>query len=298
VPEDTIPILAKSGDPLEQEICKHVDDLRPLLQPYSEIWFNHVAIRRVLDNSTVEKDWMNFAGSHYSAIVRVFHARDALKKLEPLVLCEAKEEDVGRILLDVHREWASFWEHIGSSIDNLALAFEDSVPPIIKDDGREVLMRKYEDVAYAYNRRTQFIHSRIVPAKVKDNMVQFRARITERRQRRIEPKESRWDLPYDSEHVLGDILEVEWKNFINVMTDVWSWLRTELRERDLAAKDLKAKKLEGANSRQIQDLYIEIPDERTPISNISMPRELRIETQEVRIPNFLDAPPPSGQRPG
>jgi hypothetical protein len=241
---------------------------------------------------------MNFAGSHYSAIVRVFHARDALKKLEPLVLCQPKDEDLGRILLDVHREWASFWEHIGSSVDNLALAFQDSVPPIIKGDGREVLMRKYEGVAYAYNRRTQFIHSRIVPAMVKDDMVQFRARITERREPRIEPKESRWDLPYDSEHVLGDILEAEWNKFITVMTDVWSWLRTELGDRDEAAKVIKAKKLSGASSRQTQALYMEIPDERMPISNISMPTKVRIETQEVKTPDFLNAPRPSGQGPG
>jgi hypothetical protein len=70
-------------------------------------------------------------------------------------------------------DWASFWEHIGSAIDNLALCFLDSQPAIFKEDAREELMRKYDNIAYAYNRRTQFIHSRIVPAT---NRATFRRR--------------------------------------------------------------------------------------------------------------------------
>jgi hypothetical protein len=296
--EDTIAVLATQGDPLEREICKHVDDLRPLLQPYSEIWYDHIVIRRIDDNAKVDTDWMNFAGSHYSAIVRAFHARDTLRKIQPLVLCEAKEENIGRILLDVHREWASFWEHIGSTIDNLASAFQDSIPPIIVDDGkspsREALMRKYEGIAYAYNRRTQFIHSRIVPATIENDLVQFRGRITDRRDRRNEPKTSDWELPYDSQYVLGDILEAEWDNYIKVMTDAWWFLRNELRHKDLAAEELRKKIRREDSSRQIQEPHVAIPYGGTPISNIEMPRNLRIESQELGNPIFFDSPPPSG----
>jgi hypothetical protein len=295
---DTIAVLASQGDPLEREICKHVDELRPLLQPYADIWCDHILIRRIEDNARVEPDWMNFAGSHYSAMVRVFHARDTLKKLQPLVLCETKEEDIGKILLDVHREWASFWEHIGTSIDNLASAFQDSKPPIIVDDGksasREALMRKYEGIAYAYNRRTQFIHSRIVPATIKNDLVQFRGRITDRHDRRNEPKSSTWEKPYDSEYVLGDILEAEWGNYIRVMTDAWWFLRNALRDKDLAAEKLRKKILREDSSRQFQEPQVAIPYRGTPISNIEMPRFLQNESQDLRNPNFFDPPPPSG----
>ncbi len=203
MPANTIPVLAKSGDPLEQEICKHSEELRMVLQPYSEVWLNHVMLRRCGDNSRVDDDWMNFAGSHYSAIVRVYHAYTALNKLNEYAVAEVPKDQIGVFLLEVHREWASFWEHIGSAIDNLALACEDSDPPVIKENGREFLMRRDENIAYAYNRRTQFIHSRIVPANVTDNLVQFRIRIMERKHRRLEPKESRWDLPYDKDIALG-----------------------------------------------------------------------------------------------
>jgi hypothetical protein len=209
-------------------------------------------------------------------------------------LCEAEEGNIGRILLDIHREWASFWEHIGSTIDNLGLAFQDSMPPIIKGVGREELMRKYPNIAYAYNRRTQFIHSRIVPAKVENNLVQFRARITDRRDRLNEPKFSAWDQPYDSDYVLGDILESEWDIFIKVMTDAWWWLRNELMEKDLKAKDLRKKITKEDPRRQVQELYVAIPHEGTPISNIEMPRYIRIESHEVRNPKLFEPPPPSG----
>ena len=210
MPENTIPVLERSGDPLEREICRHEEDLRIVLQPYSEIWFNHVFVRRIGNGSRVAKEWMNFAGSHYSAIMRVYHALVSLRRLDQLAIAQIPETETGEFLLKVHQHWASYWEHIGSAIDNLALAFEDCQPPIIKVEARKELTGKYSEIEYAYNRRTQFIHSRIVPAIVRDGIVTFRIRTTERTYRHLEPKESRWDFPYDSELVLGEVLPEEW----------------------------------------------------------------------------------------
>ena len=97
--DDTIPALAKCGDPLEQEICRYVDQLRIVLQPYSEVWLNHIVVRRVDDNSRVEEAWINFAGSHYNAILRVFHAYRSLCTLNDYALLEVKP-------------WSSFSLHL------------------------------------------------------------------------------------------------------------------------------------------------------------------------------------------
>ena len=297
--ENTIPVLARSGDPLEREICRSVDDLRLVLQPYSEIWFNHVFVRRVGDGSRVADEWMNFAGSHYSAIMRVYHALTMLRNLNDLAIAEVPEAETGAYLLKVHRQWASYWEHIGSAIDNLALAFEDSVPPVINKDGREELMRKYEGIAYAYNRRTQFIHSRIVPAVIRDGLVQFRIRTAERAHRHLEPKESRWDFPYDRELVLGDVLPSEWKNFLGAMTDAWNWLRDELRKRDAGRLRAMEVRFGGLSGPEVQEMASRIPSGPAgpgPISNIQFDPGHAPQSTPVQIPDFLNPPPPSGNR--
>ncbi len=296
MPQNTIPVLAKSGDPVEKEICKYVDDLRIVLQPYSEVWFNHVMIRREGDNSRVEKDWMNFAGSHYSALLRVYHAFKALRKLNDYAVSEVPSDQVGAFLLNVHEEWANFWEHIGSAIDNFALACEDSVPPVIKDDAREVLMKDHEDIAYAYNRRTQFIHSRIVPATVRDGIVTFRVRIEERRHRHLEPKESRWDLPYDKELALGDILPKEWEVFLKAMENKWYWLLSRLRDLDEGRLKVMQVRFDGISSEQLRDQLLSQADGRAPISSIDFHPPKKTSSVPVNniVGDIAQGPGPSG----
>ena len=281
--DDTIPVLAKYGDPLEQEICRHVDQLRIVLQPYSEVWFNHVVVRRVDDNSQVEEAWMNFAGSHYSAILRVFHAYRSLCTLNDYALREVTADDVGKFLLDVHREWASFWENIGSAIDNLALAFQDSVPPVLKDDARDVLTGKYADIGYAYDRRTQFIHSRIVPAYSHDGLLTFRVRTEERKQRQLEPKESNWGLPYDGELAIGDILPKEWDRFLLAMKDAWCWLVSELRSKDHGRTKAVEANFPDTSLAEFQRRIASDPE--------------KYDANDNDLPKVMFAPPPSGTPP-
>lgn len=281
--DDRILDLEKYGDPLEQEICRHVDQLRVVLQPYTEVWFNHIVVRRIKDNSCVEEAWMNFAGSHYSAILRVFHAYRSLNVLNNYALREVTKDDLGVFLLDVHREWASFWENIGSAIDNLALAFQDSIPPMIKDDARDVLTDKYEDLGYAYDRRTQFIHSRIVPASSRDGLLTFRVRTTDRTHRHLEPKETNWDLPYDKELAIGDVLPEEWNKFLVAMSNAWYWLVSELRSKDQSRPKAVEKSFPNRSPAESQ---------RTLARN----RENHGVTDRD-LPSVLSAPPPSGTPP-
>lgn len=295
--QDTIPVLAHSGDPIEQEICKYEDQLRLVLQPYSEVWFNHVMIRREGDNSIVEKDWMNFAGANYSALVRVFHAWSALQRLNKYALQEVPAAKVGGFLLHVHEDWANFWEHIGSAIDNLALACQTSVPPVIKDDAREVLMKRDDDICYAYNRRTQFIHSRIVPATIRDDIVTFRIRLEEQRCRHLEPKESRWDLPYDKELALGDVLPKEWEIFLKAMEKNWFWLLSRLRDADEGRQKLMDSRFGGMSSDELRSLVLEAPIGMVPISNTEFRSVEKPKTTPVQnnvATDIAQGPGPSG----
>jgi hypothetical protein len=298
--ENTIPVLELSGDPLEREVCRHIEDLRIVLQPYSEIWFNHIFVRRVEDGARIADQWMNFAGSHYSALMRVFHALVSFRRLNELAIAEVPEASTGAFLLDVHQHWASYWEHIGSAIDNLALAFEDCRPPIIKEEARKELMGKFPDIEYAYNRRTQFIHSRIVPAIAREGIVTFRIRTAERAYRHLEPKESRWDFPYDMELILGDVLPEEWQRFLNAMEDVWNWLLSELRNRDDGRLIAMAVRFGGMSGPEVQDLVMRVrtgSNYSGAISNFEISPGGGPKSKSNAIPAFLNPPPSSGTRP-
>jgi len=291
---DTIGILAKRGDPLEREICKH-SPLRVVLQPYAEIWLDHVYCRRESDGTRVPDEWMNFAGSHYTALLRVYHAYQRLLRIQQLALADVTLEECGKVLLEVHHECASFWEHVGSAIENLSHVLEDCVPPIFESrEGLKFLQEKYPDLKYAYDRRTQFIHYRVVPAAVHGGTVVFRYRRTELAQRHLEPKETRWDLAYDERVPIGDHFSKEWQRFLNTATNAWHYLRGRLRNVDKGGRALLEAKMPGKSWEQMHVVLIEDRgDPRQPPSTIVyQPGDEPTPAPIVPVPP--NAPGPSG----
>jgi hypothetical protein len=158
-------VLNQVGDPIERHITQYAEHVSNVLFPYAGIWVDHILVRRKPgDPSFVGDDWMLFAGSHYTALIRVFQAFG--KHREILRCCDAFGQgntDPG-LLLKVHDAVAGFWEHIGSAIDNLALCFEDAPCISMREgDGRKHIQQRYPVLGQDYNRRTQFIHSRLIP---------------------------------------------------------------------------------------------------------------------------------------
>jgi hypothetical protein len=119
--------LVFEGDPLEREIACSWEELSLVLEPYADIWHDFILPRRLPDPpGRVAEEWMPFAGSHYTALIRVYHAYKSYLGLRERVAAIEGGQDSAVLLLEVHELTASFWEHIGSAIDNLAMCYLDA----------------------------------------------------------------------------------------------------------------------------------------------------------------------------
>lgn len=237
-PNEKFALLCQQGDPIERRICFDEEALCSVIYTYASIWADFVYPRRIGDGSAVALEWMPFAGSHYTAIVRLHHAYRAKQQLAGLSQqLAAGKHDVDR-LIDAHAATASFWENLGSCIDNLALAHEDAglIERLGVDEdekvegsgGRKLLKMKYATIGEAYDRRTQFIHSRLVPQKIQDGALVFNVRL-------LQTKETYWPAKHGVEdEFVDDFHDAFWLKFMRELGDAWgsfySWLRNKYGE--------------------------------------------------------------------
>jgi hypothetical protein len=222
---EAIDLLRTSGDPLERVIVNHWAEIHDVLNPYAGIWAHHVFPRRNPNKPNVCTDaWMPFAGSHYTAIVRVFHAFQKWQRIQHLCDEFAAGHKSGELLLEAHEVFAAFWEHVGTAIDNLARCFEDA-PPIDKENGSKYVQIHYQKVDEAYDRRTQFIHSRLVPMGVDGDMLFFNFE-------HFKTKDTNWTEKFIRPTIAADYYKDVWTAFIRDLSGLWSHLEQWLRDVD------------------------------------------------------------------
>lgn len=244
--------LGEQGDPFEILISKHVNDLGPVLHPYAEVWDKHIRPRRIGNGTSLEAAWMPFGGSHYTALIRLYHAYES--RQEVIKLCEELQATAGRDLnegdfeklLRLNAACAAMWENLGSAIDNFRAAkFEGEKLFGVKTEetsekcetcGRP-MANQYKTAGgplseasnpklyYAYQRRTQFIHSRIVPTQIEDGMVVFNCV-------HFKDERTRWPAYDVKPEQLDHIIAEEWKGIFNELSSEWWTLFASLQAND------------------------------------------------------------------
>lgn len=225
--EKAFEVLRRVGDPIEKHIVQSVEHLSPVLYPYAGVWADHVLLRRRKGApSFVEEEWMPFAGSHYTALIRCYHAWQKYGRILDCCATFATGDRSAGVLLDVHDAVAGFWEHIGSAIDNLALCFEDA--PCIRIDreqGCKYLQKRYRFLNWAYDRRSQLIHSRLIPKGLDGGVLYFNVRL-------LDSKGTDWATKYERQEIAEDFYKDQWRQFLAEMADAWQHLRNWLRNKD------------------------------------------------------------------
>ena len=250
--EDSVHVLREEGDQFERLICGRVDDLNAVLCPYAEVWAKHIKRRRIEDGRALEPAWMPFGGSHYTALIRLYHADES--KREVLHLCQELQKTAGRELnpedyaklLRLHAACAAMWENMGSAIDNFRCAkFEaeklfglkaEETPEKCEKCGRP-LANQYKTTGgplseeanpmlyYAYQRRTQFIHSRIVPKQIADGMVVFNYL-------HYEDERTNWSEETVKPEQLDHVIAEEWSGILAEFGSEWQKLFSLLKAKD------------------------------------------------------------------
>lgn len=127
----SLSLLGEYGDPIEQLILRDGCDLSDIMTPYADIWAEHVYPRRHKRKLwKIDDDWMPFAGSHYTALIRTFQAGNKLNQI--VEIAEAFENDhydADHVLL-LQDSTAAFWQHIDQAIEHLSYAYQDAPLPL------------------------------------------------------------------------------------------------------------------------------------------------------------------------
>jgi len=174
---------------------------------------------------------MNFGGSHYTAINRFYHAWQHVNLLRSC--CEAEIDMHDGDTLHVLQEACSgFWWNLGSAVDNLGLALTDAPVTPRKDKGKEYFTLKYPQLNYVYDRRTQFIHSRIVPLTVDGGMVCFHGEHLSASRPELVAKYTDWDGAYTRQELAQDFYVQTWRSFLTEMGNAWWHLHSLLQTHD------------------------------------------------------------------
>lgn len=250
--EDSVQALREQGDQFEKLIFDRIDELGPVLYPYADVWNKHIRPRRIGDGSALERAWMPFGGSHYTALIRLYHAHES--KREVLHLCHELQETAGRELnpddyaklLRLHSACAAMWENLGSAIDNFwrakfeaAKLFEINVEEDLKKcptcdrplanqyktTGGRLNDSENPSLYHAYQRRTQFIHSRIVPTQIHEGMVLLNC---------LHFKDERTQWPADAvkPEQLDHIVTNDWASILAEFGSEWGKLLALLQDKD------------------------------------------------------------------
>lgn len=251
---EALKVLEECGDQFEVLICAEKEHLMPVLSPYAELWYRHILNKRVGDGSTLQPEWMPFGGSHYTALIRLHHAHQA--KQEVINLCchfqdvpnSALTKNDYSVLLRIHAACAAFWENLGSAIDNFFCAkfeamrvFDDksvdwkrgekcekcekSLEPQYKTKSGPLSEAEHPALYQAYQRRTQFIHSRLVPKTIDSGMVLFNALD-------YQDENTKWPAEAVKPAMLDSVIEVEWDNVLKAFVDEWWKLHFYLQKHD------------------------------------------------------------------
>ncbi len=235
-------LLQEAGDPFEKLICQSAVALLPVLHPYAHVWAEHVEPRREGDGSQISAEWMPFGGSHYTALIRLYHACRAKESL--LYLCKSIDGTKYRIptaedyavLLEIQAVCAAFWENLGSAIDNFAHAWDDARRILVGNaknvgangdepiSGKTISDVKYKNLNQAFARRTQYIHWRLVPKRLEDGRVEFNLR-------HYDDEKTVW-LPEIEEIKALDVqIQQVWNDVLNELSSAWwklfSWLQSK-----------------------------------------------------------------------
>ncbi|MBL8823390.1 MAG: hypothetical protein JNJ77_12430 [Planctomycetia bacterium] len=230
-------LLFRWGDTLERAILAEADSdpqlkssLLQVVDVYADLWARHILPRRNpidltrLDN--LHSDWTSFAASHYTAFIK-FHLTCC--KVRTISQCgtDAQQGSINaELLLDLHDAIASFWQHCGAVIDNLAQCFDNC--PVFNykpGQGMQAIRSDYPLLDFAYNRRTQSIHFSIVPIGFDDGMLIFN-------KNDYATCETSWISKPANSELVDNYIESKWSDIVFQLFSVWKRLQSQLHDRD------------------------------------------------------------------
>jgi hypothetical protein len=224
-----IEVLARFGDPLERAVVRDAhDELVTALLPYADIWKNYVATGRIGSGEILKPEWMLFGGNHYTALIRLHNALGFYQEICALSL-HAGESDDGALLLKLQSATTAFWWSLGTVVDNLGHSLK-YFPGSTFINGTDDLVKIRPGCKYFYNRRTQLIHSRVVPIGIDTGYAVFDDGYLDGKHREALPASTEWKAEFENWKDLGEFYGAIWNEAKAELAGAWHFLSEKTRE--------------------------------------------------------------------
>ena len=285
---DHIAILQRRGDDLERAIIGDgAGPLASVVAPYASIWWRYVLPNRIGIGNFATNEYARFAGSHYSALIRL---HNALKFKDKIIDLCADYQSGGDDQLELHANTGGFWWSLGSCVDNLGHAISEFPGSTIvdsegKEAGKNHICDRFQFLAYAYSRRTQQIHSRILPIGAKDDYPLFSYEYLDGKDRTNLPASTDWKDEFSTPQRLAEFYEDRWAEAVKEFTNTWCYLLNLLNGFSKEKKDEQSKRLNEAYP--MMDEAGRHPALATPTASAFCDERLA-----RSVPIFPEPPPP------
>lgn len=226
-----VELLGRDGDPMERAIVRDaIDELGGILAPYADIWRSYVKPARLGTGEILHPECMLFGGNHYTALIRAHNALGFYKDI--IAFCEVgnMDDDAG-VLLSLQSSTSGFWWSLGALVDNLGQAIEnfpDSTVRKVRDGGLKLLRTERKYLKYLYDRRTQLIHSRIVPVAMDEGTVKFDYGYLDesnKDRRELLPEGTEWKSEFSTRDELAEFYRDRWAETKIELACAWHFVR-------------------------------------------------------------------------
>jgi len=220
---EALQLILVNGDILERKFFSDEDFARSF-DLYPLIWKRHVLPLRKPDSFQLDLDnpQSEFAAKHYTTIVRCWMAYAANKEIDSQCLA-ACESPSAENQLKLHRLLFEFYCTLGAAIDNMEACFE--LPPISSSSAFTSIRSREPDeesLRWLYDRRTQFVHSTLVPCFYEDELLHLNVGI-------FISEVGRWiDQRPGKNTEISKLCNSHWGLFVGEMKKCWSTLLTLL----------------------------------------------------------------------
>ncbi|MDR3620490.1 MAG: hypothetical protein P4L85_14160 [Paludisphaera borealis] len=225
---DSIKLLGTSGDPMERAIVEgSMEELGGILSPYADIWARYVFSTRLGTGEFVKDGCVDFASSHYTALIRAHNALGFYNQIKSL--CEVGDlGSDGMLLLELQANISAYWWALGALVDNLGQTLENfpgSTAVGLQDAGLKLLKAENAHMKYLYERRTQLIHSRIVPITVHADRAVFDYRYLDGKRREVLPASTEWKTEFTTPGEVGIFYSERWVETKRELANAWHAVR-------------------------------------------------------------------------
>ena len=223
--QEALDSIRKHGDAFEREIFRD-EEFSTLFISYPLLWAEYIGSTRDPKQPLMKSKWQKFSEHNYTAIVRCWNAREALRLLDAACVkyFDGSTSDSVKAGLDCQAHMVSFIALAQSAAENLKKTCKFAPTPALQafsDRSTSGDRNRPGSLAWILISRNHFLHDALTPLHDDGGVLHIDVRV-------LTMRDPRWEQPKSVLDATKLFHEV-WAEFSRDMNNVWAALYSAIR---------------------------------------------------------------------